>query len=107
MEVVVFLWQPSHVAGGEEEPVNEWADKMAGEAVDDGEEERSEVVGGWSYATFEVAGVSRGIRQWAVCAARRLAVLHVVARVTRTQLRRSEDLVLGLMGGRGVYSVSV
>jgi len=100
-EAVVFLWQPSHVGHGQEEPVNEWADKFATRALTEGDEEVCATERPLTYASHEVAGVTRSIRSWAVAAAQRVAVEHVRGRVTRTQLREADDLELDLLHGGG------
>ena len=81
--------------------MNEWADKFATRALTEGDEEVCATERPLTYASHEVAGVTRSIRSWAVAAAQRVAIEHVRGRVTRTQLREADDLELDLLHGGG------
>jgi len=104
-EVVVFLHQTSHMW----EPANEWADRQAADAaVEHYDDARSPPLLPPSYASFEVAGVKRGVRAAVIAAARKEVTKRLQATSKLTQVWREGDLPLAaLPNGLDVIAAAV
>ena len=100
-EAVVFLWQTSH---SENEPANEWADEEADKAaegpMDDEAAADESASKPRSYASMEVIGVERGLREWAKRRAAGLVRAELQRTSKSTQVVELEDVdVCSLLHG--------